>query len=733
MPSGREERIAKIIVAIATAWFTLAVCWGLFGPIGGGHWAIVGSRGIMADNMVTWGIRGAVREYTLTRPEPQLYYVHHPWGTYWVIGALMKVFGRHPFVPRLEPILMSMATPPLLYGIGRALWGPIPGALAAVAYVVLPITLAFGNFPGFEVPLVFGCLLTTWGYVHFQRRWQRRWMAVSLAGVLWSANTDWESCLFLGVVLGALLIAAYFLPNWFGRVSGRRFGQWWSMSFCLLVLTFFAYAAYIKHVGAVDAVLATETKRATGNAASLSQVLEARSYWIDLTFTPVAIAVGKIALPIFLVRVFLLRRTLEIFPLALLAMATAQYVHFKNGADVHTYWPLPFAPYWALSLGVLAKTAIGLAQFVVSRFDIAVSKDLLSLGVFGSIGILPLIMIPDAIRGLEYARTTGGRFNDRGRRIFQGIDEAEACEWMTKRMAPSTVVQVHSSMHAAWGIDWALHRPVAGVDAPPNRTAPANNRYFIADLAFMKPADQTRMASDFHLVAVGRFVMVDRHAPHAPADGFVFESREPHLLEWYLQADTDPIRTIRADPWYTWELRDEFGQTPNPPPPPPPSPATLDQLRIAHNVAVAAGDPERAAEYEKQLVDQLDSKVSTKFTDGTMLLGERYSTGVAPVLRLFFLAAGPAVVEDQQFDIQSIVEKAPFLSLVPRDNKTKALGMPLVIPPRLWKTGFIYVDQTEIRRRPGTERFTGFFTGGKEATQPKAVDGAHEIPLLKLR
>ncbi|MGH7272051.1 MAG: ArnT family glycosyltransferase, partial [Polyangiaceae bacterium] len=163
MPPARVEQTAKAVVIAATVWFALAISWGILGPVGGGHWSVVASRGIIAENMLKWGIWGPVRNYTLSRPPVQFYYAHHPWGSFWVIAAFMRVFGRHTFVPRLAPILMSVATPPLLYGIGRSLWGPVPGALAALAYVVLPLTLAFGNFPGFEVPLIFGCLLTTWG------------------------------------------------------------------------------------------------------------------------------------------------------------------------------------------------------------------------------------------------------------------------------------------------------------------------------------------------------------------------------------------------------------------------------------------------------------------------------------------------------------------------------------------------------------------------------------------
>jgi hypothetical protein len=729
MPSGREARVATVIVALATVWFACALCWGLCAIPGGGHSAIVGARAIMGDNMLTWHIWGGVARYTFDRPPPQLYYVHHPAGTYWMIALLMKVFGRHAFVPRLEPLLMSVATPPLLYGIGRALWSPIPGALAAAGYVVLPIALAFGSLPAFEVPLVFGCLLTTWGYVRFQRRWQRRWMAVSLAGVVWSVNTDWEACLFLGAVLSTLLVTGYLMPNWFGRVSTRRFGQWWSLSAVITATTLLAYAAYVNHIGGLDELLSAETK-SEGAPISLTKLLEGQRYWIDLSFTPIAIAVGKIALPVFLFRLLVLRRPLEVFPLGILFMAALQYVLFKNGAEALTFWSLPFAPYWALSLGVLAQTALELARYAVGRLDVILAKDALALGVLGSIGTLPLVMIPDGVRCLGYAHATEGRFDDHGQRIFQDVDKSEACEWMAHRMAKSTSVQIHTSMHATASVDWALHRPTVAVANLPTRAGQAQDRYFIADLAFLKPADQVRMASTFHLVVVGQYVLIDRVAPRAPADGYVFEASEPRLLERYFSADADPVRTVRADRWYTWELREQFGQTPNPAPERPP--VTLDEFRIAHNVAVAEGDSGRAEQYLAEVVARLDSQAATTFTDGSRLLGERYTPGIAPMLGVFFLAAGPASADDQQFDIQSIVTKAPRLSLVRADDEAEPVGMPLAIPPKLWKADFIYAGRTEIHRRPGLEHFTGSFVGGKDATRPKPVSGAKEISLLTL-
>ncbi len=728
MRVDRQERTARIVVIASTVWFALAITWGLFGPVGGGHWSIVGSRGIMADNMVTWRIWGAVREYGFTKPPPSEYYVHHPWGTYWVIGAFMKVFGRHDFVPRLEPVLMSIATPPLVYGVGRVLWGPIPGALSALAYVVLPIVLAFGQFPGFEVPLVFGCLLAAWGYLRFQERWKTRWMLVSLVGVLWSINADWEAAVFFGAVLGGLLVMGLFLPRWFGRVNARSFGQWWSLSVTIVVATVFAYLAYIKHINALDDFFNQEAKREHGNDLPLAAVLEIRKYWIDVCFTPLAIFVSKLAVPIFLFRMLAMRKPLEIFPLALLLMAGVEYVHFKNGADVHTFWPLPFAPYWALSVGVLGRTALDLAERTVGRRDVHVPRDVIALSVLGSVGLIPLLVLPDGVRGMVYARTTGGRFNDRGRRIFQDVDKSEAAGWFATRMEGQTRVQIHQSLHSTWAVDWAMRKPTVGVDNLPDRSPNGKDRYTIADLAFLKPGEQQRLFRQFHVTTVGQFALIDRTAPGAPADGFVFDVREPTLLEWYFVSGTEPIRKVRADAWATWEVRDTFGQSPNPTPDA--APATIDAIRIAHNAALATGDAARADELEKQLASRLDVRSPVHFSDGTVLLGERYVPGVAPALETYFLAKGPSPAEDAQFDIQSSVLEAPLGSLVSPDPKVKSAGMPLVIAPKLWKPGYIYVDRTEIRHRPGREVFYGFFTGGNA---PRPTDGGPQVPLLTLR
>src|SRR5262249_33122335 len=141
-----EERIARAVAAIATAWFALAAAWELFGPILAGHYASSASVGIIAENMLRWKIAGPVWEYTQTRPPPQKLFHSSPLGGFsWAPVVLLRFSAGPAFFCRPPAVLLSAATPPLLYAIGRSIWRPAAGAAAATAFVVLPITLAFAN------------------------------------------------------------------------------------------------------------------------------------------------------------------------------------------------------------------------------------------------------------------------------------------------------------------------------------------------------------------------------------------------------------------------------------------------------------------------------------------------------------------------------------------------------------------------------------------------------------
>src|SRR5690349_20439884 len=168
------ERIAPWVAAVACSWFALAAAWGLFGPIVAGHYGTMGGEGIIGENMVRWRILGPVWSYVSTHPTPDQYYCHHPWGGFWIQAIFCAIFGHHDFVLPLPAVLMSAFTPPLLYGIGRAAWGKVAGAAAAIGFVYIPIVLGFANFHNVEVTVIFACVLCFWGHARMleTRKWR---------------------------------------------------------------------------------------------------------------------------------------------------------------------------------------------------------------------------------------------------------------------------------------------------------------------------------------------------------------------------------------------------------------------------------------------------------------------------------------------------------------------------------------------------------------------------------
>src|SRR4029079_12370710 len=136
---------------------------------------------------------------------------------FWTTAALLRFFGRHDFICRLAPVLLSAATPPLLYAIGRSVWRPIAGAVAALSFVVLPITLAFAHFNALEVPVIAWSLLGVWGFVRLTQTGRAGHLAAAIAGGLLAMHADWPGFMLFGAMLGFGLIRGFVAPRLFGR------------------------------------------------------------------------------------------------------------------------------------------------------------------------------------------------------------------------------------------------------------------------------------------------------------------------------------------------------------------------------------------------------------------------------------------------------------------------------------------------------------------------------------
>ena len=738
----RELRVARAVAVVASVWFALAAAWELFGPLLAGHYASSASVGIIAENLLRWKIVGPVWEYTAAKPGPETYYCHHPFGIFWTTAVLMKLFGRHDFVCRLAPVLLSAATPPLLYAIGRAIWRPAAGAAAAAAFVVLPISLAFANFNALEVPVIAWSLLAIWGAVRLSQTGGRRWLVAGLFGALGAMHADWPAFVLVGellalgflrtVVLGPRAVEPPIL-------DARRRAQEWALLASAAVLSAGLYLALFQRSGKLADFLGAGTMRSAGNEASLAAVLASRRYWIELTFTPIAIALGKVAAVVSVVRLVALRREHEAMPLAFLVMAAVQYVVFRQGADIHVFWPHYFAGYFALAMGALVATlapALGGAARLVARVRKQVASvpvdALASSGRHGVVA-LGLVMLPlvavlrDGVPALKYARETGGRFNEKGLLIHSDGAKTAFLKWLGARIPKDAKVEMHEGFKPTWSQTWTLGGRVASIGRPAPRAGRPASGVFLADSRFLLDDQQAAFAESAHVVAVGPFWYSVPGEPQAPIDAYSFVEREPGPFEWYFVSGTEPHREIAPDPWRTWELRIHFGQFAGVPAT---APQTFEEKRIAHNLAVFQGDAARASALAAELERDL-RPLHARFDDGTELVGTTFHEGARSLLTLLVRASGPTK-GDTQLTVKSRVTERATLSTTMADPTEREVGIPLAVAPQRWRAGFLYADPVPIRKRPGTEVFRAQFWSRDRTPFPRPASGA-AVEVLTLR
>src|SRR5579863_1790385 len=308
--------------------FAVSVC-GIGGPFPDGHYASTSVIGTAAYNTYRWRTLFPVEVYLDHPPASTLYYMHHPLGMFWVIDLLGKIFGLHDWVLRLPPLVYVTATTLLLFKLGRALWGAIPGGLTALAYVALPITLGYANYHDLEQPVMFGLVLASWGYLRFVRTWRERYAIASVLGFVFALNSDWAAYLWGAPFLAGLFVYAFLLSEpTRGRLEMKPLGRYWALMCVGAAVSFGGELVVLSQSGRISDVLSSYLLRSSGTAIPLKMVLAARRYRIELMFTTLGIGLGKLALPIIVARAVIKRNHLELLALPLFFCALCQYLVF---------------------------------------------------------------------------------------------------------------------------------------------------------------------------------------------------------------------------------------------------------------------------------------------------------------------------------------------------------------------------------------------------------------------
>ncbi|HEX3343435.1 MAG TPA: glycosyltransferase family 39 protein, partial [Polyangiaceae bacterium] len=654
------ERVARVVVLVASAWFAFTALWGLFAIPGGGHLGAGSAGNVMAaEQMIKWHIIYPAWNWYDGQPPPKIAYIcHHPFGQYWVPAVFLAVFGHHDVVVRLPAALMSVAIPPMLYGIAREKWGVPAGAVATASYVVLPIAVGFSQFLNLETFCIFGALLFFWGHTRHMVTGRRRHLAASLVGLVFAVTGDWAGYLLVAPMLAWALARVFLVPvRLTPRFPRLPYARWWALSLSIVVGSALLWLYLFYDAGQLVDWIGAAQNRGGGEGMKLKAVFDARKNWIDFSFTPLAILLGKLAVPVCFLRLLVTRRDEESYSLSLCFGAAAQYVGFKQGADIHIFWSHYFAPYFALAMAQLFHSFGAVVAFVVRRFSWRLAP-IVASWVTLTMGLIPVAaMTRDGVASLWVWRRTGGRYDENGGVIRSHLDMLRVLELVVNPVTVrGTPIDTHPSAQWGWEHLWKYQGLGKDAQGPLSGTpSAASHPFWIARGSGMGSDEQRRLVATAHVRIYGDTWLVDQREPNAPLDAYSLNEREPGFFEWLLVDPTEVHRTVgkTPDPWLTWEWRAHLGQDA---PLPTGQPATLDEVRIAHNAAVAKGDHAEAERWREKLDAVLDRTVTAKYDTGLALIGVRVLGGVEPRVEAWF-EVGKAFAGDATFAVKSSIER----------------------------------------------------------------------------
>ncbi len=707
----RTERVCNALATLGCIWFAFTAWLGVGAVPHGGHIG-AGSAAIAmaAEASIRWHTVYPLYDwYVRVDPMPQSAYCHHPFGSFWVTRILLGIFGHRDFVPNLPAAIMSSLTPPLLYKIARQAWGPIAGVGAVAGFVLLPITVGFSVFHNLEVMTMFGGVLFFFGHTRYQKSGRSRDLVLSLLGALITTSGDWVGYLIMAPLLAVALFRAWILPSWATPVlKTARYHRWWALSVTVAVGTLLLWVALFKHVDKLADWLASAESRGggAGDVHTLEKTLEARASWIDFSFTPLAILLGKLAVPIAVVRWLVRRTDEEMYSLAMLFAASVQYLAFRQGAEVHIFWPQYFGAYYAFAFAQLVATAEEGVRWTWTRIDAPRAAAGARIAAFVTLGVPTLLIGPDAVRSLKIWRETGGRYDDKGTLIRSHVDMlAVVAQVIKPNIHNEEHIGVHSSANWGWEHQWVLAAQADNADAPSG-----SHPFWVARASGLGGDRIKALASSQHIRIYGDTIVVATGDREQPVDAYSLHETEPNILQRMFTNDNEPVRTITNEPdaFRTWEWRVHLEQ---PAAQPTAQPADIDELRIAHNVAVTNGDADLAERLRERLVAQLDRQAETHFDGGAELIGVLVTSGVQRRLRVFIEATGPTK-GDAYFQIRShVVMKSPT-SLIGADPTDREMAYPPPLSMKLWRKGFIYAIDCVMNHRIGLEAYYGNWAGG---------------------
>jgi hypothetical protein len=729
-----REQLAKLrepgpaMAALATLWFACVCLWEAWGPPDCGHFCSTAQVAMGGLNMWRWHIWGAVPHLLRERPGIGGYYTHHPYGVFISAALFTKLLGPSAFALRASGIVHGIFTPIVLY---KALVRLVPKTAAGfgtLVFVLVPIDLAFARFGNLEGVTMLWGLVFTWATLELLYSWKKRFLLLTLLGALGCVHGDWIGSVFIVLIAGTFLFCGFIVrPR--QRWDHQRMSLWLLAVLVGLgsIVTFFV--PLIQN-GQLSELVGSGSARSSGSELPLASVFNPRrTLWIHWTLPLYALWLAPMGACVGLVQ--LLRRDLRgVFALAWFVMASVQYFLFKQGADIHIFWP----HYYGICVAFGASYAAVAASWCVRVLrswagSVGIRKRLSRAWILvpGMFALFAVVLGREGIAQLRQGRITSGRFDEGGNFVDSLREHAIATRWAYASLPRSFDVTLHPSVPLAPHLSYVVDRPLHA--ANPGRLQPGDPaRYALFDRRAMTIAELRDVAKTAELSVVGPFGRADRAAPFSgvpAARAYRWTVRAPTALEFLTQVGTEPmfVPSDQSDPYASWELMSELGRS-TPDLEPPSVNASPADFRVYCNYMRERGDRERAESACRSALEGT-TRLDLSFDKGVVLRSYRVENLGGVFVTLYFETGADFQPIAGSLRVLSNVTEPPALWQGHLDYFTREILPPsTTIHAEAWKPRHLYEIAFKVPKRIGLEVFTG---------ELQLDESRSEKPLFRLR
>jgi hypothetical protein len=702
-PEAKTPRSARVTLALSIVTYLAYSSFGIAAPFWWGHHGYHGATYMLRARMSLRFHMLAPATWTGYDPPPlNAYYFHHPIGYHHLLTLLIPIFGEHEWLARGLAVLGGLLALIAIYVAAKRAWSPQIGALAALAFVTLPIVTSFSVLSD---PMMLALACVVWSIDAYLRLYDRPSKRALLeAGLAYAIG-------------GLLMWEAYFIAPFIAfhalwhamTVRGRalRIGRWNALVLHAAVIALSSTAVMAlhfwltHHARVLDEFF--ESYRIRHTPPSAQHVLDRHSTWLTLLYGFPPLLVGGAWLTSWITRLIQRRgRPRDLLPLTFFYVNTLYIYMFAEGSSVHLYRVFFYSGFFAFALADLVDA--------VQRGTFRIWPDLRAIRyapAFLAFGFYLYHEGGHAYRNLVESRAMMGTHGHIGYQPQQ--EKMLFAAELTRATKPTERVILHSSVGARkefWFYCDRAFDEISNLVQLGTLRDTRSKSILAVDTTALSPPDRTifnRLLAEHPVTYYESLAYVDLRVSKQLVRTLVFE-REPSSLLYKWLVSTKYPKMIAVPGVYLPAQCDALSQgVPIQHEGPLPHHVAAQFEVCLHNLAVArAESADKIAAMRELAIDDL--KPLSGHLANVNVAGVSLAKGT---LRVAYQAEGDLPPKAETADLRYVIRRGTERFELPHATSTP--------PWRTWKLHYLYVDTVAI---PGGAAATPIDVTIEVARQP---------------